>query len=444
MNNGDKFNVTIESFDINGYGVCHINSQVVFVEGALEGEECEIELINVHKKYSFSKATKIIKKSPHRILSLNEFNKLSGECDLAFVDYETELKIKELKVKNTLRNLEYKFNPIIKSDKIYNYRNKIMMPFQKHGDDVLYGFYKRNTHEIIDNENDIMSSEIANKILYLIKRYLVLFNVSIYDEKNLKGIFREVMIRNTCKNDYMIVLITTIKYDFSRLIEILTKEVKEIKSIYLNINPKNTNVILSDDYTLLYGDSIIKENILGLDFEVYPQSFMQVNHDQCEKLYKEAIRMADLKPNMNVIDAYCGMGSITLNVSKNANKVYGIEIVPEAIKNANKNKIINNISNVEFICGPCEDEIVKLTNKEKIDLIIFDPPRKGCDIKFLNTVISMNIPKIVYVSCNISTAKRDIDILLNNNYELVEVTPCDMFSKTAHVETICLLNRRSD
>ncbi|MCR5349380.1 MAG: 23S rRNA (uracil(1939)-C(5))-methyltransferase RlmD [Acholeplasmatales bacterium] len=442
MNNGDKFKVTIESFDINGYGVCHINNQVVFVEGALEGEECEIKLTNVHKKYSFSVATKIIKSSPNRILSLEEFNDLSGECDLAHIDYDTELKIKELKVKNTLRGLEYKFNPIIKSDKIYNYRNKIMMPFGKDNDEVVYGFYKRNSHDIIDIKNDIMSSEIDNKILYLIKRYLVLFNVPIYDEKTLKGIFRSVMIRHTCNNDYMIVLILTINYDFKRLVEILTNEIKEIKSIYLNINSKNTNVILSDEYILLYGDKIIKENILGLDFEVYPQSFMQVNHDQCEKLYTEAIRMANLKSNMNVIDAYCGMGSITLNVAKKVNKVYGIEIVPEAIKNANTNKLINKIDNVEFICGPCENEIIKLTNKEKIDLIIFDPPRKGCDINFLNTVISMNIPKIVYVSCNISTAKRDIDILMKNNYALEEVTPCDMFSRTSHVETILLLTKK--
>jgi len=440
MKLNDKYIVKIESFDINGYGVCHIDNQVVFVIGALEGEECEINIINIHKKYSFAETTKVIKKSPHRILSLDEFISLSGECDLAHVDYETELKIKELRVKNTLRFDNYKFNNIIKSNNPYNYRNKVMVPFQKINNEIISGFYKRGTHEVVDTKNDIMSSAIDNKIIYLIKRYLTLFNVSIYNENSNSGIFREVMIRHTINNDYMVVLITTIKYDFTRLIEILTNEIKEIKSIYLNINSKNTNVILSDDYYLLYGNNIIEENILGLRFEVYPQSFMQVNHDQCEKLYEEAIRMADLKPDMNVIDAYCGMGSITLNVAKSVNKVYGIEIVPEAIKNANNNKIINNINNVEFICGPCEDEITKLTNKEKIDLIFFDPPRKGCDIKFLNTVISMKIPKIVYISCNIATAKRDIDIIIQNGYELIEVTPCDMFSKTSHVETVCSLS----
>ena len=168
---------------------------------------------------------------------------------------------------------------------------------------------------------------------------------------------------------------------------------------------------------------------------------MQVNHNQCEKLYEEAFRMADLKKDMNVIDAYCGMGSITLNIAKNVKHVYGIEIVPDAIKNANNNKIINNISNATFICGACEDEIKKLVNKEKIDLIFFDPPRKGCAKEFLDTVISMKIPKIIYISCGISTAARDIKILEENGYELKEITPCDLFSKTSHVESIALLKR---
>ena len=438
----DLYNVTIESFDVNGYGVCHIENKVVFVENALEKEDVEIKITNIHKKYAFSIATKILKKSPHRILSLEEIDKLSGECDLAHVDYETECLIKENKVKNTIRLDNYKFNSIIKSDKIYNYRNKVMVPFQNINGNVVSGFYERKSHNIIDTDSDMMSSEIASKILYLIKRYLVLFNVSIYDEKTHSGIFREVMIRNTINNDYMVVLIVKENHDFKRLVEILTSEVKEIKSIYVNINDKKTNVILADEFRLIYGDNKIVENILGLNFEVFPKTFMQVNHDQCEKLYSEAIRMANLNKGMNVIDAYCGMGSITLNIAKYVNHVYGIEIVEDAIINANNNKKLNNIDNAEFICGACEDEIVKLTNKGKIDVIFFDPPRKGCDPKFLDVVISMKIEKIVYISCNIATAKRDIDILINNGYELKEATPVDMFSRSSHVETISVITRK--
>lgn len=448
MKLNDEYKVIIESFDMNGLGVSHLDNKVVFVENALEGEEAIIEITSIHSKYVFSKAKKILKKSEHRILDLEDINKLSGEADLIHVDYETELKIKENKVKNTIKtNSNYKLNPIIKSNNPYNYRNKVMVPFGeiKFDDerDVIYGFYAKKSHNIIPIENDILTNSVSSKILYLIKRYLVLFNVSIYDEKTSKGIFREVMIRNTVNNDFMVVLITTANYDFTRLVEILTSEFKEIKSIYLNINSKNTNVVLSDDFRLLFGTPTIKERILGLDFEVYPASFMQVNHNQCEKLYSEALRMADLQKNMNVIDAYCGMGSISLNIAKKVNYVYGIEIVPDAIKNANNNKIINNISNVTFICGACEEEIKKLVNKEKIDVIFFDPPRKGCAKEFLDTVISMKIPKIIYISCGISTAARDIKILEENGYKLKEITPCDLFCKTSHVESIALLKRKN-
>ncbi len=438
----DEYKVIIESFDVNGYGVCHIEGRVVFVEYALEGEEVIIKITNIHKKYCFAKAIKLLKASPHRIMSLDEINNLAGEADLIFVDYETELKIKENKVKNTIKSSNYKFNNIISSDNQYNYRNKTMMPFQMRNGDVIYGYYSQKSHDIVETKNDSLANPKVSDILYLIKRYLVLFNVSIYDEKTNSGIFREVMIRNNYKNEFMIVLVATKKIDFSRLIEMLTEEFKEIKSIYLNINSKNTNVVLSDEYYLLYGNKAINENILGLTFEVYPASFLQVNHNQCEKLYSEAFRMANLNKNMNVIDAYCGIGSITLNIAKNVNHVYGIEIVEDAILNANNNKKINNIENATFICGPCEKEIKKLANLNNIDIVFFDPPRKGCDVEFLNTIIEMKISKIIYISCNVATLARDIKVLEENGYELKEVTPVDLFSKTSHVESISLLVRK--
>lgn len=438
----DEYKVIIESFDVNGYGVCHIEGRVVFVEYALEGEEVIIKITNIHKKYCFAKAIKVLKASPHRIMSLDEINNLAGEADLIFVDYETELKIKENKVKNTIKSSNYKFNNIISSDNQYNYRNKTMMPFQMRNGDVIYGYYSQKSHDIVETKNDSLANPKVSDILYLIKRYLVLFNVSIYDEKTNSGIFREVMIRNNYKNEFMIVLVATKKIDFSRLIEMLTEEFKEIKSIYLNVNSKNTNVVLSDEYYLLYGNKAINENILGLTFEVYPASFLQVNHNQCEKLYSEAFRMANLNKNMNVIDAYCGIGSITLNIAKNVNHVYGIEIVEDAILNANNNKRTNNIDNATFICGPCEKEIKKLANLNNIDIVFFDPPRKGCDVEFLNTIIEMKISKIIYISCNVATLARDIKVLEENGYELKEVTPVDLFSKTSHVETVCSLVKK--
>jgi len=365
------------------------------------------------------------------------------------VPYEVEKEIKENKVKNTLRlDNSVKFNGMIINDNQYGYRNKIMMPFQRikedEGHDTIYGFYEKRSHKFIPMDNCVISSDVDNQIMHLIARYLNIFHVSIYDEGSHTGVFREVMIRHTALNEYMIVFVCTKEIDLSGLVELLIKEFDCIKSIYLNLNPAKTNVVLAYDYKLLFGNETITEDILGLKFNVSAGSFMQVNHDQCEKLYKEALRMANLDKNMNAIDAYCGMGSITLNIAQKVNHVTGIEIVDAAIVNANRNKALNGITNADFICGKCEEEIKKLVNKEKIDVIFVDPPRKGCEESFLATVVEMNIPRIVYVSCNVATLARDIDYLKKNGYELKEVTPVDLFSKTAHVECVCLLERRKD
>ena len=439
----ETFKVKIDSFDINGYGVCHIDKKIVFVEGAMEGEEVIIKITGIHSNFCFAETIKILSKSEHRIESKCPYSSLCGGCDLLHMDYETECQIKENKIRQTLRKFEYNQMPIIKNDITFGYRNKIMVPFRKDEEgDVIYGFYEKMTHNVISMDKCIISNNKANEILAFIARYLSIFNISIYDEQNDKGLFKEVMIRNTSLNEYMVVLVVTKDYDFSNLIEYLNKEFSEIKSIWLNINSKLTNVVLSNDYKLLYGNEVITEDILGLKFNVSAASFMQVNHDNCEKLYSEAIKLADLNSNMNVIDAYCGMGSITLNIAKYVKHVYGIEVVEAAINNANNNKKLNNINNVDFICGKCEDEIKKLVSKEKIDCIFFDPPRKGCEKSFLDTVISMKIPKIIYISCNIATAARDIDILEKAGYKLISATPCDLFSKTSHVESVLLLNRK--
>ena len=444
MELNETFKVKIDSYDINGYGVCHIDKKIVFVEGAMENETVIIKITDIHSKFCFAKTIKILEKSNDRIESICPYSSLCGGCDLLYMNYDTELKIKENKVRQTLRKFNYELKPIIKNDNIYGYRNKIMIPFRKDEEgDVIYGFYEKMTHNVISMDKCIISNDKSNEIVHYIARYLSIFNISIYGESKNTGLFKEVMIRNTKLNEYMVVLIATKDYDFSGLVEYLNKDFPEIKSIYLNINSKLTNVVLSDEYKLLYGTKTITEDILGLKFNVSPASFMQVNHDNCEKLYSEAIKLADLKPNYNVIDAYCGMGSITLNIAKHVNHVYGIEVVESAIINANNNKELNKIFNADFICGKCEDEIKKLVSKDKIDCIFFDPPRKGCDKSFLDTVISMKIDKIIYISCNIATAARDIEILEKGGYKLISATPCDLFSRTSHVETIALLTRKN-
>lgn len=440
MEVGMTYTASVESFDMNGFGVAHIENRVVFIDGAMKEELILCEITNVHKKYAFAKTLKILKASENRIISCCPYSERCGGCDLLHMNYRTECEIKENRVRESLKGRSYvKFNPIIAADAVLEYRNKVMVPFARYEDDVVFGFYEKNSHKIIPIKQCRISSEPANRILYLVERYLSLFHISLYDETTHTGIFKEVMIRHTSLREYMVVLVVTQKHDFSGLVQLLSAEVKEIKSIYLNVNSAQTNVVLSDRYELLYGNEIILEDILGLKFQVSPATFMQVNHKQCERLYSEALRMADLNGTMTVIDAYCGMGSITLNIAKYVHKVYGIEVVEAAIRNANQNKKLNHISNAEFICGKCEDEITKLVRRERIDVIFFDPPRKGCDIRFLKTVIGMKIAKIVYISCNIATAARDIAVLEQGGYVLKEVTPVDLFSRTSHVESIASL-----
>lgn len=446
MEVGKTYRLSIEDYDMNGLGVAKLENIVIFVQKALKDEEVIAEITHIHKHYAFAETVRVINPSPDRMASTCPYYEGCGGCDLLHLRYKVECQIKENKVKNAFAKINHlkdiNINPIIPNRRITGYRNKIMLPFGYDEDEnVIYGFYEKKTHQIVSIDRCEISNHYVNQVVEFIRRYISVMHIKLYDEVSQKGIFRGLMVRNNYQNEMMIVLITTKIIDFSGLIFYLKKDFPLVKSVYLNINSKNTNVMLGEEYHLLDGSQTLVEDILGLKFSVSPASFMQVNHDACENLYKEALRLADLNENSIVIDAYCGMGSITLNIAKQVKKVYGIEIVEDAIKNANYNKELNQISNAEFICGKCEDEIKKLSKLEKVDCIFFDPPRKGCEQSFLKTVVEMQIAKIIYISCNISTACRDIDYLIKYGYEVKEVTPVDLFSKTSHVETITTLVR---
>ena len=449
MEVGNIIKLEIEGYDMNGLGVAKNDGIVVFVSKALKNEIVLAKITNVHKKYAFAEATKIILPSVDRILSPCPYFEGCGGCDLLHMKYNVECKVKEAKVEHAFQQLskeqEIIFNPIIKNKNIFGYRNKIMLPFGYDEDDnVIYGFYEKLSHNIVSIDKCEISNPYVNEVVEFIRRYVSVMHIKVYNEETHTGIFRGIMVRNNYKNEMMVVLITTKPYDFTNLLSYLETDFPLVKSVYNNINSNKTNVMLSNEYIHLYKEKTLIEDILGLKFSVSAGSFMQVNHAACEKMYQEAFRMANLNKDMNVIDAYCGMGSITLNIAKQVNHVYGIEIVEDAIRNANYNKELNNISNATFICGPCEEEIKKLVHKEDIDCIFFDPPRKGCEQAFLDTVIEMKIPKIIYISCNISTAVRDIEYLTKNNYKVLEVTPCDVFSKTSHTESIVKLTHIED
>ena len=442
MNKGDILEVLIEDMDKDGKGIAYYNKKIIFIPYAIVGETCKIEITKVLSKLYEAKLLEVLIESPYRKETDCSLYPLCGGCQMRHMSYELEKKVKFNKVKNTITHgtkiANFKMNELISNDIINNYRNKAIIPFAKNNNEIICGMYKGKSHEIISNLNCHIEPPLLEKILTITKKYLKNNNISIYDETTKNGLFRALMCRKTKYDKYMIVLIVTKKYDFSDLVNELVK-INNIVSIYLNINDLNNNVLLTDNNILLYGKTNLTEDILGHIFNVAPNTFLQVNNNMCELLYKEAINLLNPQKNEIIIDAYCGMGSITLNVAPYVKQIIGIEVVKSAIDNAILNAKMNDINNAKFILGKCEDKILETIKSNKIDSIIFDPPRKGCDISFLDVIKEAKIKKIVYISCNVATLARDINYL-KDTYKIVEVTPVDLFPRTSHVESITLLD----
>ncbi len=438
--------ITLDIIDIDhlGLGIGKVDNFPIFIDNAIPGEKVVARIEKLTKNLGQAKNIKIIEESNNREKNICTYYSKCGGCNIMHLKYDYQIKYKTDITKKTIRKVSG-LNPIIhdcvKNEKIYGYRNKVQVPLSLVDGEIISGFYEEKSHTIVPMTNCLIEPIETSSIINDLKEMFKELNISIYNEQTNKGSIRHIMCRINNEEEIMLVIVATNNLkEINQISKEIIKKHPKIVSIYLNINNQKTNVVLGKEFKLIEGQAFITETINNLKFNVHPNSFLQVNHDQCEKLYDKAIEYANLSKDDIVIDAYCGIGSITLNLAKKAKKVYGIEIVKEAIDNANENKKINNIDNVEFICGPCENEIKKLVSKEKIDVIVFDPPRKGCDIEFLNTVIDMKIPKIVYISCKTSTFARDAKILSENGYELIEVTPFDLFSHSTHVETVAFLS----
>lgn len=447
MKINDELTVKIEDYDHEGRGIALYEGFPIFIEKALLNETLSVTINYINSSYAKACINKIIIPSLSRNNNVCPYYSKCGGCNIFHMDYEEQLRFKKNMVIKTFKNvarMDVKVSDVVRNPHPYHYRNKIIVPFGKNNGHVISGFYEAKSHNIIPQDSCLIENELARPIINLIKNELEERNVSIYDENTHQGLVRNVMIRATKNNDLMLVLIVTKKNPVLNII--LAKcfdTFKEIKSVYLNINDKKTNVILNQDgFIHLYGEKYIIEEINDLKFMVHPNSFLQVNHDQAQAMYNKALSYIE-SSNNNVIDAYCGIGSISLNLAKKAGHVYGIEVVPQAVVNANENKKINNISNATFICGKCEDEIEKLAKLKDIDTIVVDPPRKGCEKKFLDIIIKMKIKKIIYISCLTQSLARDAKYLSEFGYEVEEITPYDLFSHSYHTENVCLLTLKN-
>ncbi|WP_372999666.1 23S rRNA (uracil(1939)-C(5))-methyltransferase RlmD [Lutispora sp.] len=441
--------IDITSETSEGMGVGRIEGYTVFVDGALMGEKVKIRIVKILKNYSYGKLLEVIEPSVYRTQPQCPMIKRCGGCQIQHMSYEGQLHYKTRLVKEALERIgglrDIKIHETIGMDEPWNYRNKAQFPVGMKDGKINIGFYAPRSHDIIDTNTCMIQDRINDEVLELIRNFIIKHDISIYDEKTGKGLIRHIMTRKGFKTGEVMICIVINGEEIpheAQLVEELKQSIDNLKTVVLNINKKNTNVILGEKNRVIYGEGYIFDYIGEFKFKISPQSFFQVNPVQTEVLYNKALEYANLTGEETVIDAYCGIGTISLFLSKKARKVYGVEIVGQAIDDAKVNADINGIKNVEFIQGESEELIPKLYEEGiKADVVVVDPPRKGCDEKLLEVIVKMSPKRMVYVSCNPSTLARDLKYMNSNGYEVKEVQPVDQFPQTVHVESVVLMSR---
>ncbi len=440
------YEVNIVDMGCEGEGIAKINGYTTFVKGALKGEKAKIKIVKSNKDYGYGKLLELIEKSDEREEPICECFGKCGGCTLQHMSYESQLDYKTEKVKNTLKKqLGYEpiVNKIIGMGIPYNYRNKAQYPVSN----GKIGFYSNRTHTIVENKKCYIQNTLTDRLAKDAFEITQKYGVNCYDEKSEKGCLRHIITRvgiNT--NQIMLVFVTNQEKlkNKEKIISCLINEYPNITSIMQNINTNNTNVILGEESITLYGQDYIEDMLGEYKFKISPLSFYQVNPVQTEALYNVAQNYAELTGEETIFDLYSGIGTISIFVAGSARKVYGVEVVPQAVENAKENAKMNEIRNVEFIAGEAEKVVPQMYEKGiTADVVFVDPPRKGCDEKLLNTIIEMQAKKVIYISCNPATLARDLKVLTNSGYEIKEVQPVDMFPHTHHVETCVLLTLKN-
>lgn len=430
-----------------GLGVGKIEGYTVFVEGAISGEIVRTKIVKVLKNYSYGKLLEVIEPSPYRVEPPCPIVKRCGGCQIQHMNYEGQLDYKTRLVKDAVERIGglkgVMVHPAIGMEDPWYYRNKAQFPVGIKDGKIHIGFYAGRSHEIIDTDACMIQDKTNDEVIEIIRDFIEEHNISIYDENTGNGLIKHIMTRKGFKTGEVMVCIVINGDDMPygiELMESLKQNIKNLKTVALNINKKNTNVILGYKNKVIYGEGYIYDFTGEFKFKISPLSFFQVNPVQTEALYNKALEYAGLKGEETVIDAYCGIGTISLFLSKKAKKVYGVEIVGQAIEDARTNAELNGVDNVEFILGESETVIPKLYEEGvKADVVVVDPPRKGCDEKLLQVIAKMAPERVVYVSCNPSTMARDLKYLSERGYAVREIQPVDQFPQTVHVECVVLM-----
>ncbi|MGL4363495.1 MAG: 23S rRNA (uracil(1939)-C(5))-methyltransferase RlmD [Cellulosilyticaceae bacterium] len=440
----------LEIIDIgsNGEGIGKIDAFVIFVPDAIIGDIANVKILKVKKNLAYGKVQEIIKASPNRVQPMCDVSKQCGGCQLQHMDYQAQLDWKQKKVYNAITRIggiqNIEVEPTIGMEHPTHYRNKAQYPIRKVDGKVQIGFYAMRSHRVIDWDTCEIQDKRCEAIIKKTREFLEDYNISIYDEEKHTGLVRHLMIKTGyyTKEIMVCLVINGDKLPQSdKFIESMN-EIEGMTSIVLNHNTAKTNVILGNKITVLDGKNYIIDTIGELKFKISPLAFYQVNPIQTKVLYDQVLKFADLDKDKVVWDAYCGIGTISLFLAQKAKHVYGVEIIEPAIENANENAEINNIQNATFFVGKAE-EVITQQYKQGLctDVVVVDPPRKGCDEELLQTIVEMSPKKIIYVSCDPATLGRDLGILTKQGYEVENIQPVDLFPHTTHVECCVSLKK---
>ena len=447
----DLVTLEIEDCGIDGEGIGKADGFTVFVKDAVIGDTVTAKIIKTKKNYGYGRLMEVLKPSPYRVEPKCEFARQCGGCQLQALSYDQQLVFKTNKVKGHLERIggftDIPMEPIIGMDELFHYRNKAQFPVGRNKEGkIVTGFYAGRTHNIIENRDCALGVAENKEVLDRVIAHMEKYGIEPYNEATGKGLVRHVLIRyGYFTKEVMVCLILNGNKlpKEERLVKSLC-EIPGMTSITINVNKKCSNVILGEEICLLWGQEYITDRIGDISYQISPLSFYQVNPMQTQKLYAKALEYADLHGQETVWDLYCGIGTISLFLAQKAKFVRGVEIVPAAIENAKENAKLNGLENTEFFVGKAEEVLPREYKKNGVyaDVIVVDPPRKGCDETLLETMVEMNPDRIVYVSCDSATLARDLKYLCERGYELRKVCPVDQFGMTVHVETVVLLSQQ--
>ncbi|MCI3027797.1 23S rRNA (uracil(1939)-C(5))-methyltransferase RlmD [Desemzia sp. C1] len=449
VNKNEQHTVTIEDLTFEGMGVAKINGYPLFIEDALPGEKAEVKIHKTGKTYGYAKVMNRLNSSKDRVPLKNRSYTRAGIAPLQHMSYAAQLAFKKKQVANVMQRIarmpEVPVLDTMGMEEPWGYRNKAQVPVRKVEGLLTTGFFRKNSHDLIPMEDFYIQDPKIDEAIIAVRDIMREYGVKPYNEKDNTGNLRHIVVRRGYHTgEMMIVLVTrTAKlFPTSKIIPAIQEALPEVVSIVQNVNPRGTNVILGEEAIVLYGEDKYRDELMGNTFEISHRSFYQVNPLQTEKLYQTVLDFAAMTGEETVIDAYCGIGTITLALAKKAKEVYGIEIVEMAVEDAKRNAALNGVENVTYQLGAAEEVMLKWAEEERTaDLLVVDPPRKGLEGQFIDAVLEMKPSKMVYVSCNPATLARDLALLAEGGYNVEKIQPVDLFPQTNHVECVALMSR---